>query len=148
MSISREPIRLALLALLAPAAGFVTVGGRLRHWSEVAAADQPALFLAKGAEEAVTDSRAFGLFVKWRLKFDVYIYAKAPGTDPLSSPASVLNPLLDAVEKAMEPKIPDDKQTLGGLVTHAFISGQVETDEGLLGDQGYAIVPVEVYLSA
>jgi len=30
------------------------------------------------------------------------------------------------------------------MVQHAYIAGKVETDEGVLGDQAIAIVPVEI----
>ena len=37
-------------------------------------------------------------------------------------------------------------QNLGlpAMVQHAYIVGKVETDEGVLGDQAIAIVPVEI----
>jgi len=58
----------------------------------------------------------------------------------------VLNPLLDAVEAALAPSATTGLQDLGlpAMVQHAYISGKVETDEGVLGDQAVAIVPVEI----
>src|SRR5579863_5811631 len=39
--------------------------------------------------------------------------------DDVSSPAPLLNPLIDAIESALSPTIPTNTQTLGGLVEHA-----------------------------
>jgi hypothetical protein len=36
---------------------------------------------------------------------------------------------------------------LGGLVQHCWIAGRITTDEGVLGGQSVAIVPVEILVS-
>ena len=38
-------------------------------------------------------------------------------------------------------------QTLGGLAAHAWTAGKIETDEGVLGGQAVAIVPVEILVA-
>ena len=64
------------------------------------------------------------------------------------SPSSVMNPLLDAVTAALAPDNPiNTAQTLGGTVAHCWIEGAIETDEGTLGDQAVAIVPVRILTS-
>ena len=138
----REPIYAALFALVASAASFVTIGRRLRHWSDVGAAEQPALFMTQKSENA---EERRPLPVKWRASVDLYLYAQAP--DELTSPATVLNPLLDAVEAALAPDPVGHVQTLGGLVSHCWIAGRIQTDEGVLGGQAVAIIPVEVLVS-
>ena len=35
-----------------------------------------------------------------------------------------------------------NKCTLDGLVQHAWVEGTIETDEGLLGEQGFAMIPI------
>ena len=138
----REPIYAALFALAASAASFVTVSRRLRHWSDVGAAEQPALFMIQKSENA---EERRPLPVKWRASVDLYLYAQAP--DKLTAPATVLNPLLDAVEAALAPDPVGHVQTLGGLVSHCWIAGRIQTDEGVLGGQAVAIVPVEILVS-
>ena len=76
---------------------------------------------------------------------DFYVYGQAP--DELTAPATVLNPLLDAIEAALAPPASSNVQTLGGLVCHAWIAGKIETDEGALGGQAVAIVPIEILVS-
>jgi hypothetical protein len=139
---NREPIYEALFALLAAAAPFATAGRRLRHWSDVAASEQPALFQVQRKETAKPQE---GSPTVWRADVDIYVYCQAP--DDETAPATVLNPLLDALEAALAPQGADalaGAQTLGGLVKHCWIGGTIETDEGALGGQAVAIVPVEI----
>jgi hypothetical protein len=63
-----------------------------------------------------------------------------------AAPATILNPLLDALEAALAPSPATGIQNLGlpAMVQHPYIAGKIETDEGVLGDQAIAIVPVEI----
>ncbi|HJU15716.1 MAG TPA: hypothetical protein VJ770_04535 [Stellaceae bacterium] len=142
MTIQREPIYAALWDLAASSARFATASRRLRHWSDVSPAEQPALFMSeKGAHAAV---RALGAPVVWTLYADFHVYAYAG--DPYAAPAQILNPLLDALEAALAPSPATGIQNLGlpNMVQHATIAGRIETDEGILGDQAVAIIPVEI----
>jgi hypothetical protein len=140
--INREPIYAALFGLIESAADFAVVDRRLRHWSDVAPAEQPALFMAQKTELA--SIKTLGASTVWTLAVDLYVYAHS--SDPYLAPATVLNPLIDAVEAALAPSAATGIQDLGlpGQVQHAYISGKIETDEGVLGDQAVAIVPVEI----
>jgi len=140
--IAREPIYAALFELAAGAAGFVTAERRLRHWSDVAPAEQPALFMTQKSETAAV--KAFGAPLVWTLTVELYLYAHS--SDPRLSPATVLNPLIDAVEAALAPAATTGLQDLGlaAMVQHAMIAGKIETEEGVLGDQAIAIIPIEI----
>ncbi len=139
---NREPIYAALFILAAGAAGFATTSRRLRHWSDVGPAEQPALFVIQKSETA---EERRPLPAKWRARVDLYLYAHAP--DDSTPPATAMNPLLDAVETALAPDPVSNVQTLGGLVQHCWIAGRIETDEGVLGGQAVAIVPIEILVS-
>jgi hypothetical protein len=140
--IAREPIYAALFDLVAGAAGFVTAERRLRHWSDVAPAEQPALFMTQKSEAAAI--KALGAPAVWTLHVELYLYAHS--SDPRRSPAAVLNPLIDAVEAALAPAAPTGVQDLDlpAMVQHAAIAGKIDTDEGVLGDQAIAIIPIEI----
>ena len=140
--IVREPIYAALFDLAAGAAGFVTAERRLRHWSDVAPAEQPALFMTQKSE--VASVKMLGAPTVWTLLVEFYLYAHS--SDPYLSPATVLNPLVDAVEAALAPAATTGLQDLGlpSMVQHAYIAGKIETEEGVLGDQAIAIIPVEI----
>ena len=140
--IAREPIYAALFGLVADAANFVTTSRRLRHWSGLTAAEQPALFMRQKAERAVVATP--GAPTVWTLVVELYVYAHA--SNPYVAPATVLNPLIDGVETALAPLPATGLQNLGlpAAVQHAYIAGKIETDEGVLRDQAVAIIPVEI----
>lgn len=95
----------------------------------------------KGGHASV---KALGAPIVWTLYADFYVYAHS--SDPYAAPAITLNPLLDALELALAPSMATGIQNLGlpEMVQHAYIAGKIETDEGVLGDQAIAIVPVEI----
>lgn len=135
---TREPIYAALFEKLASAYAFTTASRRFRHFADVAPADQPALFMTQRHETALTVP---GLNTVWVGMADAYVYVNT-NSDPAIAPGTILNPLIDAIETVLRPDPVSNKQTLGGLVQHVWIEGQIETDEGSLGDQGVAIIPI------
>lgn len=140
--ISREPIYAALFDLVTSAADFVTTGRRLRHWNELTPAEQPALFMRQKSEVAAIPR--LGAPTVWRLSVELHLYAHE--SDPYAAPASVLNPLIDAVEAALAPPVATGMQNLGlpDMVQHAYIAGKIVADEGVLRDQIAAVIPVEI----
>jgi hypothetical protein len=139
--ITREPIYAALFGLVSGAANFVTVGRRLRHWGGMAPAEQPALFMRQ--KEELARVPVLGAPTVWALTVEFYLYAHS--SNHYVAPATVLNPLVDAVEAALAPPA-SGLQTLGlpAVVQHAYIAGKIETDEGVLRDQAVAIIPVQI----
>lgn len=137
---NRESIYQALFAKLSAVSGLKTKSRKLRHWSDVSANEQPALFQAQKTESI---ARTPGLNARHTLYADVYVYVKTTGT---TSPSTQMNSLLDAIEAALEPDNPiKNRNTLGGLVEHCAIEGSIETDEGTLGDQAVAIIPIVIF---
>lgn len=139
---NREPIWQALFTRLSAAAPFVTTSRRLCHWSDVPAIEQPALFVAQGGEQASTTT---GQPTRWELEGQVYVYARV---DDGAVPGTVMNPLMDAITAVLAPANPMQRQTLGGLVEWVRIDGRIETDEGVLGDQAVAIIPIRILVPA
>jgi hypothetical protein len=141
MTSTREAIYSALFALVSGLSGFVTTSRRLRHWTDVAPEEKPALFQAQKTQGAapVTNQPT-----RWHLYADLFVYVDT-GQDPDAVPATLLNNLVDAIDAALSPNpVTAAPQTLGGLVTYCRISGTILTDEGTLGSQAVAIIPVEI----
>lgn len=138
---TREPIYAALFTLLGNAAPFATKSRRLRHWNDVSKDQQPALFMAQRSEIAST---VRGMPTEWTITVDVYVYSR---TDGKLDPGPIINPLIDALEAALAPNPIENAQTLGGLVHWCRIDGAIETDEGTLGDQSVAIIPITIFVS-
>lgn len=135
---NREAIYAALFAKLQAAALFKTSSRKLKHWSDVPAVDQPALFQAQHNETAATVP---GQPTVWTFQVDVYIYVNTQGNKS-QSPSQYINPLVDSIIAALAPNPIDNKCTLSGLVQHAWIEGSIQTDEGTLGEQGVSIIPI------
>ncbi|QDD62649.1 hypothetical protein EJD96_00070 (plasmid) [Herbaspirillum seropedicae] len=134
---NREQIYAALFAKLSASSAFKTKSRKLRHWADVKDIEQPALFQAQKRELAMTTP---GQPTVWSLQVDVYIYVHQKN----GMPSTLLNGLLDALADSLAPDPITNKCTLGGLVQHAWIEGAIETDEGTLGDQAVAIVPIVI----
>lgn len=137
---NREQIYSALFAQLAAIPEFTTVSRRLKHWTDTPQGEQPALFQAQVNESAQTTT---GQPTKWVLRCDLYLYVRAPGK---VAPATLLNPLVDAICNKVNAVHPiTGKNTLGlSNVEYCRIEGSIETDEGTLGEQAVAIIPVTI----
>jgi hypothetical protein len=150
MTSSREAIMQALCALLARARFAAPINGcdswallsrRLKLWSDVASADQPALFITEHAE--TVSFAADNLPGKTALNVDLFVYVAA-GKDPDAVPARDLNLALDAIQACLAPPPGEARQTLGGLVAQCRVEGRVVKDPGDLDGQGLALVPIKI----
>jgi len=133
----REAAYSALFSRLSGIPGVSTAERRLRHWSDVQPAEMPYLALAVAGQIAEPVKR---LPTKWNLGADLYLYVQSDS----SPPGPILNALLDKIDAALAPDVGQDTQTLGGIVSHAWIEGQVQTDEGTLGSIAVAVVPIRM----
>lgn len=117
----------------------------LRHWTDVKAQEQPVLYLTTRHEEA---ERRPGQISKWTLDCLAYIYCTAPNDSTPVAP--YLNALVGAVRGVLDTTDPSGPgramglNTLGGLVFDAYINGKIELDEGYLGQQGVAKIPITI----
>jgi hypothetical protein len=138
---NREAIISALFALLSQSAAFATASRRLQLWGGLSPSEKPALFLSERGDTYTHASEAAPAAVT--MEVDIYIYTDA-GKDPTIVPASILNPLIDAVDAALAPSALSGLQTLGGLVSHCWIDGKIMKDPGDLDGDGVAVIPVKI----
>jgi len=143
MSLVREDVYAALWDVASQAADFITAERRLRHWSDVSPAEQPALFMSQTKQTAQI-SQQTNLPVTWMLHAEFFIYVHP--TEPYLAPAMVLNPLVDSVVEALCYDLSGSAQQLGmpERVRWVRINGEIATAEGVLGNQEFAIIPVEI----
>lgn len=139
---TRETIYKALFDLLKTATSFKHHGRKLPGSDQVPLDMQPAVYIAQLREEAIQKR---GLPTVWKLQCVLVLYVSTAGSENTSC-AEILNPLLDEIEALFPPaqNEGDAVQTLGGLVSHAWISGEIETYEGTLGEEEIARVPIEI----
>jgi hypothetical protein len=137
---SRETIVSALFDLALTAATFNTNGRRLQLWSKVASF--PALFVqSTGTHYPPRDVR--GLPPKCTILAEIWVYTNV-GQDPNANPEAALNDIIDAIEAALAPPPAGGVQTLGGLVSHCWIEGEIEQFPGVLDGIAKAIIPVKI----
>jgi hypothetical protein len=136
----REDVYGGLWAKLSTIPGFVTKSRRLKHWNDVPLDKQPALFMAQTGEIPNTTTAQPG---KWQMRVDLYVYAS---TKKDKEPGPIINPLLDAICNLVNKQNPITGRTdlnIPGVHT-CRIEGNIEVDEGTLGDQAVAIIPVVI----
>ncbi|MGC1300928.1 MAG: hypothetical protein WA840_01015 [Caulobacteraceae bacterium] len=125
------------------ATGFLTVGRRLRHWSQVKT--QPALFLRRVG--TTDDYDPDGFFSITTLECEAWIYSTA-GTDPDAVPDEALSNLDQLVRQSLAPDgdYGDPRFTLGGMVYWCRIQGRSDYSPGDQGDQGISRIPIRITL--
>lgn len=149
---NREPIDAALFAFFSAIAAsdgsklFKTATRKVAHWDGVPPEDCPAMLLLPSRERA---NRKKGLPTVWTGAYDLLLYVHTGAqNDPSVTPASLMNPLLDAIEAALTvDDLSNNALTLGGLVSHCAIEGEIVKFLGSLGDEAVAIVPIEILTS-
>jgi hypothetical protein len=149
--VDREPIWAALLVLLRkiPNAQFVTTSRQHVQPPQLSAEQQPALFIVEVRETRAP--RPAGTPVKLTLNAFLIVYFQAPppliddiGAETVIG-ATQLNALLLAIDTALLPdNIVTGKLTLGGLVEHCWLEGDVDMDPGIKTSQGAAILPLKI----
>ena len=113
---------------------------KLKAWQECPKEDQPAIYLTQTGEDRVQKP---GIPAKYLLEGNIYIYVSVETGEA----GYVLNPVLDAIDLALEPDETSGVQTLGGIVHHCWVEGQTQIFEGSLGDEAVAVVPIKILVT-
>jgi hypothetical protein len=120
---------------------FTTVDRKLRMLEEVNPPEFPALFMRVGNQKQVARP---GFPPKRTLGALIIVYALSNDAKVSSGPA--LNGLIDAVEAVLAPPPIQVQQTLGGIVSHAWIEGTIEVWEAIKTQRAAAMIPVNILL--
>lgn len=144
---TREQIYTALWALFVDDSRvkgkFVTTSRFALHFTEPAPEQMPAMFLKQDGESWVKAGK--GIPAKRTLSCHLLLYLYSVAADPL--PATLCNDVMDVVDDVIEqPGNPQNTQTLGGLVEHVYLEGEVEVWEALLQDVSVVVVPLTMVL--
>jgi hypothetical protein len=137
---TREPIYAALFALVSGAADFVTATRRVKDYSDVDTALQPAILQMETGERWSEPGVPPQTVV---LTARLFVYCES--SDPTEAVSTQINVLLDAVFAALAPPDIEERQTLGGLVFNVAVAGEITIVEGLSG-QSEAMIPLEILL--
>ena len=138
---TREQIAVALFLLLQTTPGIVTFSRRPQLWDQTT--EMPALYMGN-TMEAYVYQHGPSIPGMITLDFNIAIFIR-DALDPNVTPDTALNNLLDAVEATITPTFATNfKQTLGGIVDHAWIEGDVERRPGYLDGQGAVFFTIKV----
>ncbi len=145
---TREPIYTALWNLVTLDAGvqgaFVTMSRYTRHFEDVPAEAMPALFLLQKGESWIRRGRGIPAIRTLRAHFLCYTNTSAPQQN---LPSTAINTLMDRLDDVLEhPGNPENVQTLGGLVNHVYLEGEVDMAEGLLQPKSIVVVPITMLI--
>jgi hypothetical protein len=149
MAVNRTAILDALYARLSDVPGIETLERRLQSFADVDPSQMPYVAMIAG-NQSVEPQR--GAPSKVTMFVDVYVYVHEASKE---GPWRKLNEIISAVEATLERQPGETRTadarfsdpthnttTLGGLVSSCYIAGEIETDEGALGDVAVAIVPI------
>lgn len=144
MNLPRETIYGALFTQLKTAAGFKVVSRRVRLWDQLKSDERPALIMIEPRENYVQN--ATGQPQEATLHVNLLLIADVQQNRETESmpPISIINPLIDAVEAALAPSPVTWAQTLGGIVSHAWIEGEIMKDSGDLDGTAIALMSVRI----
>ncbi len=143
---TREPLYAAVFAFFSAltvgaSPAFATATRKIKTWEDCGIEQQPALLMRQMAERS-TYKKGFPLVWRCDIALMLYVHTGAQMDDTVV-PSQLLNPLLDAIEAAVRVDDPGNQAaTLGGLVSHCAIEGDVQIFEGSLGDEAVAVVPL------
>lgn len=151
MNVARQAVKTALLSLITPvlqAQGFVTISPRLVSWEDCPKTSQPAAYLAQDWEEITRDAQQVYGLNRYTLGFRLWVYMQR-NVDPTVDPETQFNPLLDAVDTAVNPQV-GRPQTLEAqnsgkpMVDDVWIEGRTLIDPGIFDQQVVLVVPIRV----
>ena len=148
--IPRDQIADAIEALLADVRwgpegeerGWAQHGQRLIIWTESA---QPAFYLVEHDE---VWAQRTNMPYRVELRYKIVVYQDS-AADRSATGARLNRTIQAAIEKALRPRPSDpgfhqERNTLGGLVHHMFIFGDLFKDGGDLDGQAVMVIPISV----
>jgi hypothetical protein len=139
---AREPVFSALESLFVAANIAPRVTRRMMMPNEAVKGDLPVLIVWEQNEATKVAGRGLPSMRTWEAWLVVYF----KNDDPQRPGASIINPILDAIELALAPSPAIGTQTLGGLVSHCWIEGATAVSLGDVDAEGLggAVVPVKI----
>jgi hypothetical protein len=144
----REAVYAALWALVSGdarvQAAFRTLSRYTRHFEETDGHLMPALFQLQKSETWQQVGRGIPPKRTLNCHFLVYTNTAAPAEQ---LPSTALNVLLDVLDDVLaKPANGSYVQTLGGLVNHVYIEGEIQIAEGLLQPKSIVAIPITMLI--
>ncbi len=163
MALDREALFAALFARLQASTGPLVklYTRRLEGWDTTPPPMEPALALIKAGERPDYPARSVGAI--WTLMAHILVYARDDGSNEGQIDPR-FNAILTAIEGALEmqpgevsslvrPQFPPigpapAPTTLGGLCIYCRIAGEIAVYQGVISNQGFIQIPIEIQATA
>lgn len=152
LTVDRETITTALVTKLksvvfstpvSDKTTFTEVSRRLKIWSDVSKYERPWAGLVCHSELPVYRSGNQPPYFK--LSYRLFVYTDS--SDKTLNGDVDLNTILEAVGAVLHPGPGEQRQTLGGVVFHCRVDGEILRDPGDLDGDGLLIIPISVTLT-
>ncbi len=118
---------------------------RFVEWASISdSAQMPYLMLTR-PRETYPQRAITGLPPKRTFKCDVTIYI-ASGKDQSVIPDELVCDIMDEIDVSMRPPIGQEVLTLGGLVDHCYVMGEIIEVPGDLDGIGLIMIPLEIVI--
>ncbi len=145
MYITRESVMTALFTLLQGMDGIKTFSRRFKTFSGVSMSAQMPYLILCSSKEYYSPRVTQALPAKRLINAEIFIWLSA-GQDQNAVPDIVVNNLLDSLDEILAPLPGYDTQTLGGLVDHCYIEGEIMKVPGDVDGLGMLIIPLKILL--
>lgn len=148
MTYPRELIYSSLFALLSSQScmsGFRYMSRRGIIFSTLSPDQSPAMMMEQIGENQTSSGR--GMPYRWEL--DVMVALVVDVNDPSVIPASIINPVADAIE-AILPGAPKPVQTLAAynngipMVSSVILFGNGKGNSGTMGSKAFTMIPIRI----
>lgn len=145
MFITRKAIANALLDQLKKIDGIAVFTRRFRTFDRVSnSAEMPYLILCT-PKENYPQRAISALPAKRTFQSEIIVWFNAgQNQDADYYPDDFINDFLDSLDEVLAPIPPRDTQTLGGLVDHCYIKGDITRVPGDLDGVGMIHIPIEI----
>lgn len=153
MSAARETVLYTLLdkvgsvqftsPLSSGATQFVSISRRLKLWTDVSRDQRPALFMTCHGESPTYRAENVPAYNKLSVRLFVYLDA----SDENTIGDTDISIILDSIDAALSPGPGEQRQTLGNLVSHCRVDGEILRDPGDIDGDGMIIIPISVALT-
>jgi hypothetical protein len=144
--VTRNQIMDALLTQLEDNMPLVkTFTRRFSEYSSLSQSAQLPYLILTRARENYPQRAITGLPPKRNLKCEIFIYLSA-GQDQSAIPDETVCDIMDQVDTALRPPVGQEALTLGGIIDHCYIMGDVIQVPGDLDGTGLMIIPLEVVI--
>lgn len=146
MFVTREMVMEALLDLLKEnLPGFKTFSRRFITYDRISMSAQCPYLVITSGQENYSPRESIRLPAKREMQVEITIYLSA-GQDQTTIPDQAVNTILDNIDEALAPIPPQEAQTLGGLVNHCYIEGDILKVPGDLDGIGVIVIPIKILL--